>query len=121
MAGADANVTLAALLEQCLFSVHKEIQDHLLKLIWIGHRMRKVGIKLGFHVNIFDPQLVAAQGYGAFDDLVQIHTSALRLIFAREIQEIFHDAASALRLLVNFLGFGELRLAEAKKVNQRSE
>src|ERR1700752_2171509 len=47
--------------EQCVLRIDEQIQDDLLQLVRIRHRLRKAGFQAAFHDDVFNSQLIAAQ------------------------------------------------------------
>ena len=56
------------------------------------------------HANVLHSQVVVAKGESIFQNLVDVDRGALRLVLAREAQQVLHDTMGALRLFVQFIG-----------------
>src|SRR3989449_9897475 len=78
-----------------LLGVRDQVQEYLLQLVRIGHRLRGLLIVVPLYVDAAHPQLVAAQLEGVVEHLVDGRRGALRLVLAGEGQEVLHYSRRA--------------------------
>src|SRR2546423_11725917 len=101
-------VVVAVALFHRLFGVGDEVEEYLLELVRIRHRVRQRLVVFAAHVDAADPQLVAAELERIIQYLVQGGRHLLGFVLPRERQKVLHDAAGAPRLAVNRLRGGTL-------------
>src|SRR6202142_3103280 len=106
--GPNPHIALAPAFSQGVLCVDHQIQDHLLKLKRVGHGFGQIVCEVKINYDVFDAQFVAAEREGALDNFVKVHNGSLGAIFAREVQEIFHDAPCAFGFLIYMACFGKL-------------
>src|SRR4029077_3837069 len=112
-ASVDGDAAVAASLQNRLFRVDEQVQDHLLELIRIGQRWRKTVCQAALDNDVFDFEFITAQGQGALHNLVEVHAGALGFCLPGKKEQVLDDAAGALRLLEDLLGLAELGRSQA--------
>src|SRR5437762_14151339 len=76
----------------------------------IGSGERQIVSKIQMQLNVAHAQIVIAQSKGVFEDLIQTHWNALRLVLAGKTQKVLDNAVRALCLLIKlFAVFQALR------------
>ncbi len=100
---ADRAGTALAVLGHRLRRVREEVQDHLLQAVLIAQHVRKRGAQVAVHFHALQLEVVFHQLQRPLDHVVQVDGRALRRLLAGKGQEVPHDPAGALRLLVNHL------------------
>src|SRR2546421_5357276 len=106
-ADGEAMVVAVALFHR-LVGVGDGVEEYLLELVRVRHRVRQRLVVFSAHVDAADPQLVASELERIIQYLVQGGRHLLGFVLPRERQQVLHDAAGAPRLAVNRLRRGTL-------------
>src|SRR5579864_9229354 len=67
---ANPDVAASAIRQQRLLGIDEQIQDYLLQLVRIRHRLWKTSFQAAFHNDIFNSQLIAAQRQRALHNFI---------------------------------------------------
>ena len=112
-----------------LLGVGDQVQEHLLELVRVRHRFGDLLVVVPHHVDSPHPELVAPELQRVVQHLIDRGRGPLRLVLAREGQEVLHDAGGAPRLGVDHLGrralvrpealLGEQQLGERRDPGER--
>ena len=95
-----------------LLGVDDDVQEHLLDLVRVEHRLRQRRVELQLGLDVADAQVVVAQLQHALDERVEVRRLLLRPAPARERQQVRHDLRCALGLAVDRLDLPPRRLVE---------
>ena len=104
---------------QRMLGVREQIEHDLLKLERVGHRRRHRRIEAHDDIHLRVAERIAPQLERVLDDSIEIGRGALRLMLAREGQQIRDDLRRALRLVMNRLQRLAIRLAGFALVEQQ--
>src|SRR5260221_8814902 len=119
----DSQAPAASAIEHGIRRVIDDVEINLLQLVRISHYKRQYRLKIPFHRDVVDFQVVVAQRDGVFQHAAQVNVYPLRFVLPREGEQVLHDPLGALRLLtqlddeffhtrVELFAFQQLRIAQ---------
>ena len=115
----DVARAFARILRSRLRGIRDQIEDDLLQAVPVAQDLGKHAAQLPIHHDVVELQVVGHERQGAAEDVIQIHQRALSGSFAREGEQVPHDAARPLRLLLNHLQVTAVLLPELLLLEQK--